>query len=61
VGLVTVAAHDIARDRPDGVTVTLRLDQRGPLTWLATLVAGARSRRYVVTEANGLKQRCEAA
>ena len=61
MGIVIDADHDIESDRADGVTVTLRLSQRGPMTWLATLLAGARTRRYVQLEANGLKQRSEAA
>jgi uncharacterized membrane protein len=61
MGIVIDADHEIESDRPDGVTVTLRLGQRGPMAWLATLLAGARTRRYVQAEANGLKQRCETA
>ena len=60
MGIVIDADHDIESDRPNGVTVTLRLTQRGPMVWLATLLAGARTRRYVQREANGLKQRSEA-
>jgi uncharacterized membrane protein len=59
-GIVIDADHDIESDRPNGVTVTLRLTQRGPMVWLATLLAGSRTRRYVQAEANGLKQRSEA-
>ena len=61
MGIVIDADHDIDSDRPDGVTVTLRLSQRGPMAWLASLLFGGRTRRYVQLEANGLKQRSEAA
>ena len=61
MGIVTDADHDIESDRPNGVTVTLRLSQRGPMAWLASLLFGARTRRYVQLEANGLKERSEAA
>jgi hypothetical protein len=61
MGIVTDADHDIESDRPNGVTVTLRLSQRGPMAWLASLLFDARTRRYVQLEANGLKERSEAA
>ena len=60
-GIIIDGDHEIAADRPDGVTVTLRVVQRGPMTWLVDLLTGPRSRRYVQMEADGLKQRCEEA
>ena len=58
-GLTTEADH-VLEPAGDGTTVTLRLRQRGPLAGLFSLLAGARFRRYVRMEAEGLKVRSEA-
>ncbi|OHV49437.1 SRPBCC family protein [Pseudofrankia sp. BMG5.36] len=43
----------------DGVTVTLSIRQSGPLAPLVGLLTGRQTRRYVDTEAQSLKRRCE--
>jgi len=43
-----------------GCTVTLTIRQNGPMAWLAALLYGGMSRRYVDMEAQGLKRYCEA-
>lgn len=59
-GVVTVADHEVVpADDPARSTVTLRLEQTGPLSGVLGLVAGRLTRRYVATEARSLKARCE--
>lgn len=66
-GVTTVAGHRIAAhtgtgegaDTGTGVRVTLDVTQRGPLAPLVGALAGPLTRRYVRTEAHGLKRRCE--
>ena len=58
-GLKTVAGHRVDATRSDGARVTLALSWSGPLAPLIRLLYGRLSRRYVETEAQGLKRRCE--
>ncbi len=57
-GVRTVAGHWV-EPRAGGVTVRLAIEQTGPLAPLAGLLAGSLTRRYLHTEASGLKRRCE--
>ncbi len=57
-GVITVAAH-LLTPVDDGTRLTLTLDQRGWLAGPVGLLTGGRTRRYVNTEAEGLKRRCE--
>ena len=60
-GVRTEAIH-VLTPRPDGgVTVELGIDQTGPMAWLASLLYGRLTRRYVTMEAEGVKGACEAA
>jgi len=60
-GVKSVAGHRI-ESKSDALTrVTLSIDWNGPLAPLIRLLYGKISRRYVETEAAGLKRRCEAA
>jgi hypothetical protein len=56
--VTTVGGHRIT-PRGDGVEVTLSIRQTGPLAWLVGLITSRLTRRYVQTEANGLKRRSE--
>jgi uncharacterized membrane protein len=58
-GLTSTGGHRIDRSG-DGCRVILSLDWKGWLTPLINLVFGRLSQRYVQTEAEGLKRRCEA-
>ncbi len=59
-GVTTVADHRLA-DGPGGrVTVAHSIRQVGLLAPVVALLSGARTRRYVHMEAQGLKRRCEA-
>jgi uncharacterized membrane protein len=57
-GVTTVGGHRVAAS-DGGSTVTLTIDQGGPMSWLASLLFGGMSRRYVDMEAQGLKRYCE--
>ena len=59
VGLTSVGHHRVVPRAGGGATVTLALHQSGPLAPLLGLLTGKLSRRYVETEAQGLKGRCE--
>jgi uncharacterized protein YndB with AHSA1/START domain len=59
-GVTTVAAHELAHGPDGSTTLTLRLRQSGPLAGVVGLLFGAKTRRYVRMEADGLKQRSEA-
>lgn len=57
-GLRYSAGHMITPTE-SGVRAVLSFDASGALAWLGQLLAGARIRRYVGFEADGLKQRAE--
>ena len=58
-GVRTVAFHRLAAN-PDGTTrITIGLDQTGPLAGVVRLLTAARTRRYLVMEAAGLKAASE--
>ncbi|MEV7805403.1 SRPBCC family protein [Microbispora sp. NPDC088329] len=57
-GVTTLATH-VLTPRDGGVSVLLGIDQSGPLAPLMSLLIGGRTRRYVRTEAESLKRRCE--
>jgi uncharacterized protein YndB with AHSA1/START domain len=59
-GLTTVATHRLEPNLDGGTTVTLGLEQRGPLGGLVGHLLGGLTRRYVTAEAQGLKRRSEA-
>jgi uncharacterized protein YndB with AHSA1/START domain len=59
-GVTTLATHVVRPTGPNRVTVTLAVHQSGPFAALIGLLIGAKARRYVRMEADGLKQRCEA-
>ncbi|MBL7498357.1 SRPBCC family protein [Frankia sp. CNm7] len=59
-GMTTVADHRIVPAAGgDAVTVTLSLRQSGPLAPIVGLFMARLVRRYVDTEAQGLRRRCE--
>ncbi|HEX2041826.1 MAG TPA: SRPBCC family protein [Acidimicrobiales bacterium] len=60
VGLTSVGRHRVVARGEGGATVTLTLEQEGPMAPLLALLTGKLTRRYVDTEAQGLKRRCEA-
>lgn len=59
-GVTTTGVHALT-PTPDGVTVRLTLDQKGPLASLFGLLTGRLTRRYVTMEADGLKAKAEQA
>jgi hypothetical protein len=59
-GLTSVATHRIEPLGPERSRVDLAVEWSGLLARLINLVYGGLSRRYVATEAQGLKGRCEA-
>jgi uncharacterized membrane protein len=60
LGITSVGSHKL-RPVVGGVQVTFGLHQTGPLAPIVQLFTGARTRRYVETEAASLKKRCEGA
>lgn len=60
-GITPRATHHLTPGLSGGVTVSLGLQQRGPLAWPLALLTARLTRRYVQLEADGLKRRCEAA
>ena len=58
-GLKSVAGHRVESDGRGGARVTLSFEWSGWLTPLIRLVYGRLTRRYVNTEAESLKRRCE--
>ena len=60
VGLTSIGEHRIAPRTTGGVTVNLSLRQQGPMAPVLALFTNKLTRRYVETEAQGLKRRCEA-
>jgi uncharacterized protein YndB with AHSA1/START domain len=59
VGVTTVGTHAIAPTADGHSRLTLGLRQTGPLAGLVGLLTGARTRRYVQMEADGLKRAAE--
>ena len=59
VGVTSIGEHRIVPGASGGVTVKLSLRQEGPLAALLARFTGKLTRRYVETEAQGLKRRCE--
>jgi hypothetical protein len=59
-GLASTGGHRIERISGERVRVLLSLDWKGWLAPLINLICGGLSRRYVQTEAEGLKRRAEA-
>jgi uncharacterized membrane protein len=59
VGVTSVGRHEIAPRGDSGSRVALSLRQEGPLAPLLALLTSKLTRRYVETEAQGLKRRCE--
>ena len=57
-GLHSRAGH-VVEPEGDGSKVTLWVEQTGPLTPVFKLLFEGMTRRYVQTEAEGLKRRCE--
>ncbi|TQS28095.1 SRPBCC family protein [Microbispora sp. KK1-11] len=57
-GVTTIGTH-VLTPRQSGVSVVLGIDQSGPLAPLMSLLVGGRTRRYVRTEAESLRRRCE--
>lgn len=58
-GVSTTAGHRVV-PAEGGCTVTLTVDQGGPMSWLVSLLYKKLSREYVDMEAQGLKRFCEA-
>jgi hypothetical protein len=58
-GITTVGIHALQETADAGVTVTLGLHQSGAVAPIIGLFIGARSRRYVQMEADGLQKRAE--
>ncbi|MET1004968.1 MAG: SRPBCC family protein [Propionibacteriaceae bacterium] len=58
LGVKTTAEHRVV-PVPDGAEVTLTVRQTGPLAPLVGLLLGRRVRRYVDTEAAGVKKAAE--
>ncbi|GAB2965732.1 SRPBCC family protein [Amycolatopsis acidiphila] len=58
-GYGVVAGHYVTPDDDSGSRAVLTLEMTGLLAPLLGLLTGARSRRYVDTEAASLKRRCE--
>lgn len=57
-GIRSEGRHELRRDG-DLVTAEVTLTQAGALSWLAHLLAGGLTHRYVRQEADGLKAWCE--
>lgn len=58
-GITTVGGHHVVAETGGSATVVLSVEQAGLLAPLSWLLTGALTRRYVETEAQGLKRRCE--
>ena len=59
-GVTTTGSHTVSRRDGDRSRIELGLDQRGLLAPLLRLLLGAKIRRYVGMEADGLKAAAEA-
>jgi uncharacterized protein YndB with AHSA1/START domain len=60
-GVTTVADHRLTARADGTTTLTLTIRQSGPLGAVLGLLMSSLTRRYVRTEAHGLKRRCEGA
>lgn len=58
-GVHTIAEH-LAVPEGDGVRLTLRVVQNGPLGWLIGRLYGGLTRRYLSLEAEGFRRCCTA-
>lgn len=58
-GLTSIGGHRIEALGNERCRVVLSLEWKGPLAPLINLIYGGLSRRYVTTEAEGLKRRSE--
>ena len=58
-GLTTVASHVLADSAGAAVTLTISIDQSGPLSPLASWLMQKRTRRYLRLEAEGLGRAAE--
>jgi uncharacterized protein YndB with AHSA1/START domain len=56
-GVRTVARHHL-EPGPDGTSLTLIIEQRGPIAGLIRLLTTAQTRRYLTMEAHGIKAHC---
>ena len=59
-GVRTVASHELVHLPDGGTRIRLEVRQRGPLAAVVRLLLGAKVRRYVALEAEGLKSAAEA-
>jgi len=60
-GMVTEGRHELEEGADGQVVLRLTLTHTGPMAKLAGWVAGGLTGRYVSTEAESLKRRCEGA
>lgn len=60
-GVTTVGTHAVSAAGEHGSRLTLGLQQSGALAWLIGAFTGARTRRFVQMEADGLKRAAECA
>lgn len=51
---ITVVAQHVLTAKPDGTTILLTLELRGPMAWLGRMLAGRKLVRYLRMEADGL-------
>lgn len=58
-GTTVTGGHYLTEDPAGGLMLRLTLTQTGPTAWLIGLFSGARTRRYVSTEATSFKTWCE--
>ncbi|ROS43990.1 SRPBCC family protein [Amycolatopsis thermoflava] len=58
-GVTSIGWHRLTADGDGAVTAVLGVEQRGPLAPLAGLLFGARIRRFVTMEADGLRRAAE--
>ncbi|GII52108.1 hypothetical protein Pth03_04970 [Planotetraspora thailandica] len=58
-GVVTVGGHVLSPSPGGGTTLTLSIDHSGPLAGMVRLLTDRLTRRYIDTEARGLKAHCE--
>jgi uncharacterized membrane protein len=58
-GVTTVGGHFMTAGPGDGTILTLSIDHSGPLAGVVRLLTDRVTRRYIDTEARGLKAYCE--